>query len=507
MLDGTRVDPSAVKRVTHGMILEAASELRALDEDIDDEDRLEHELSMQLTTTTNFKHSSKQESKQTVTCSRSAIDGNLPDTGSELTHGSSVVLAGNMAAAVRRRRQLIANGGTEQGAHNRSIDRHESTIDLLDAALERSDGSSLLGDGAGAFMREGDVTSSLMGSASLYVDPVVAYAEECSSPQLDSGCSRNGADSHKHFSLSLVDCTNRNSILHPTASGSMGMDTSFEVDSRPRSANSFIRSSGGIHNEAALSTSSLLVQSSPRQRNSSRPTTAACETPRRAAFAVPFKVDIDASIAQPRKARHQQIEESDALDSIDLEDECGSSASGAGAVSLVHLDIVKRKILTGYHYSAMHGDLADEEDICLTHADRHKLMSSSAVRSDANSATTNMKNRQHVLQQLKGTATQSVALNPSITSQRSSLLSSVTPSSRYKSTASMKAGISLGFNLAGSLAAIDKWVEEVDDNDSDDEATNDDDDDQSQCAVESCEDNYSSSSCRQKSQLLYSFGT
>jgi hypothetical protein len=77
------------------------------------------------------------------------------------------------------------------------------------------------------------------------------------------------------------------------------------------------------------------------------------------------------------------------------------------------------------------------------------------------------------------------------------------------STASSKAGISLGFHLAGSLAAIDRWVEEVDEDGSDDDddgGDDDDDDDESQCAMESCEDTHVSSS-HLKSQLLYSFGT
>lgn len=545
MLDGTRVDPSAGKKVTHGMMLEAASELRAIDEDIDDEGRLEQELSMQLSTNNNnnnynFKHSSKHDMRQMVQSippSRRAADGALPDTGSELTHGSSVVLAGNMAAAVRRRRQLIASASNEQGGgvwDDRSADRQESTIELLDAALHRSDGSSsslLRDDSAGAFLREGDVTSSLMGSAELFVDSGIAYDDDCSSPQLDSGRSRQGTNSHKY--LPIADGLTRTSSLHPTSSAVASMDTSFEVDNHPRSASSFlVRVSG----ESAPSTGgALLSQQSPRQRNSSRPTTAvACETtPRRgaASFSVPFKVDIDASTAQPRKTTKQQqmqVEEADGLDSssiIDLEGEGRPTSS-----SLVHLDIVKRKILTGGHYhSMMHGDAADEEDICLTHADRHKLMSSSAaVRADANSATTNMKNRQHVLQQLKGTAYQHAPAQQQKPSSipmhhhqqhhhRGNPMQTPTPSSsRCNSTASSKAGISLGFNLAGSLAAIDKWVEEVDEDGSDDDDDDDDgggddndDDDQSQCAAESCEDPYgssSSSSSHLKNQLLYSFG-
>lgn len=550
MLDGTRVDPSAGKKVTHGMMLEAASELRAIDEDIDDEGRLEQELSMQLSTNNNnnnynFKHSSKHDMRQMVQSippSRRAADGALPDTGSELTHGSSVVLAGNMAAAVRRRRQLIASASNEQGGgvwDDRSADRQESTIELLDAALHRSDGSSsslLRDDSAGAFLREGDVTSSLMGSAELFVDSGIAYDDDCSSPQLDSGRSRQGTNSHKY--LPHADGLTRTSSLHSTSAASSAvasMDTSFEVDNHPRSTSSFLARVSG---ESAPSTGGALSsqQPSPRQRNSSRPTTAvACETtPRRgaASFSVPFKVGIDdASTAQPRKTmkqkqQQQQVEEADGLDSssiIDLEGE------GRPTSSLVHLDIVKRKILTGGHYHSMmhgHGDAADEEDICLTHADRHKLMSSSAaVRADANSATTNMKNRQHVLQQLKGTAYQIIPAQqqqqpssiPTHHHHRGNPMQTPTPSSsRCNSTASSKAGISLGFNLAGSLAAIDKWVEEVDEDGSDDDDDDDDgggddndDDDQSQCAAESCEDTYgssSSSSSHLKNQLLYSFG-
>ena len=42
MLDGKPVDPEASKKVNNGMILESAAELRILEEDLDDELRLEH---------------------------------------------------------------------------------------------------------------------------------------------------------------------------------------------------------------------------------------------------------------------------------------------------------------------------------------------------------------------------------------------------------------------------------------------------------------------------------
>lgn len=47
---------------------------------------------------------------------------------------------------------------------------------------------------------------------------------------------------------------------------------------------------------------------------------------------------------------------------------------------------------------------SETEDIAVTHAARHRLMATSSASGTANSVTSNLKSRQHILQQLKATA-------------------------------------------------------------------------------------------------------
>jgi hypothetical protein len=103
MLDGSLVDPNAQTKVTNGMILEAAASMKLIEEEMDDELRLE----MDCILTQDMKRlggSHLLPSPGGTLSPGQGYSGVVPDTGSELTHGSSVVLAGNMAAAMRKRR-------------------------------------------------------------------------------------------------------------------------------------------------------------------------------------------------------------------------------------------------------------------------------------------------------------------------------------------------------------------------------------------------------------------
>lgn len=155
-LDGDVVDRNAKNKVSNGMILEAASAMQLEQEELDDERRMEmafmsddmlvdtqplsvpaHELKLDNNNDGNNKGS---------VCS-------LPDNGSDLTHGSAVVLAGSMASAIRRRRNMsprAASGGSQQSIEDK---RHMSALETLDSAAVMSEN-----DDHDKFYGEGDVT-------------------------------------------------------------------------------------------------------------------------------------------------------------------------------------------------------------------------------------------------------------------------------------------------------------------------------------------------------------
>ena len=163
ILDNKVVDKTNASKVTHGMILDAAAALRLIREEWDDEQRLERCILESESGPNNQPHDS---SCQDIS------GGILPDTGSDLTHGSTVVLVGGMAAALRKRRVSGKDDVTETSA-----------LSLLDVALDKEGekhSSVLLSSppkptttartpskqstqGASHCFWEGDVTSLIMG--------------------------------------------------------------------------------------------------------------------------------------------------------------------------------------------------------------------------------------------------------------------------------------------------------------------------------------------------------
>ena len=157
-LDGSAVDPNASSNVSNVMVLEAASAMHMVSEEMDDERRFEmsimgatEPLSYMSVGTSIFADHGSLVGGSGMGHSCSAIDFGvmapivatssssssqhspnhsmhahsiIPDTGSLLTHGSTVVLAGNMAAAMRQRKRKeglqAAAGSGRRGDKNNS---------------------------------------------------------------------------------------------------------------------------------------------------------------------------------------------------------------------------------------------------------------------------------------------------------------------------------------------------------------------------------------------------
>lgn len=111
-LDGVKVDPQAQLQVTSAMVLEASAAMRAISEVMSDEKRALASASRGANSPTSPHTDFDTLSLKSHLSEGSAGGGGgggggggIPDTGSLLTHGSSVVLAGNMAAAMRQRKR------------------------------------------------------------------------------------------------------------------------------------------------------------------------------------------------------------------------------------------------------------------------------------------------------------------------------------------------------------------------------------------------------------------
>lgn len=173
ILDGETVSNEDRAKVTNAMILDASAAMNQIREDMEDEERLE--LCILDTNSTGIMLPKKQNSFSsqnfnnfstgTNVSSNSAV-GFEPDTGSELTHGSDVVLAGGVAAAMRRRR---ANK-IEASTGNPFVDTQNNVIETLDSMSSRhytSPSTSFDGPVSsasnGTFLQEGDLTLSVLG--------------------------------------------------------------------------------------------------------------------------------------------------------------------------------------------------------------------------------------------------------------------------------------------------------------------------------------------------------
>jgi hypothetical protein len=450
-LDGLPVDAAAQKKVSNGMVLEAAFALHMADEELDDERRFEQGL---LASAAHEAAASASASAATT------YRGTIPDTGSELTHGSAVVLAGNVAAAMRKRRNTAhvsepASGGT--------------TLEMLDQALLGGMSPAGAGEKANApYLGEGDVTAAVMGlmhpasqSVALALQTAGGDGAGAVPPPKTEGA------------YSPVENLGKSSARAAARAGSAAAaSASFDLESRDfgDGISGYLAgvSARGSRPKSAVPSSmrgSWVAAEgssgppSPRQRNSSRPQSAVTRGSERVAPSAPFKVEV--AVVKDRtpnvfhegnKAKagnkkgaprvEEDFDDNTGAKNDDDEDNVFSSFSSSspsatasasasssrfGTKSYIHKDLVRR----GYD-----DDDGDIEGIAVTREARQQLMSSSGRR---------------VAEGLNQKPIPSSAATGG-------------------STASARAGISLGFDLKGSLAAIDQWVGELDsDGDSSDD--------------------------------------
>jgi hypothetical protein len=171
-LDSILVDQNSKNTISNGMILEAASAMQLEQEELDDEKRMEMAiLGDEFNTAMGYLGNGDPVlSELPERIPQNRIPGSFPDTGSDLTHGSSVVLAGDsltpnhlisvgsMATAMRRRRQSTP---TED---KKSDSSDSSALDALDSALING-GITMKGRGD-HFYGEGDITSLVLSAES-----------------------------------------------------------------------------------------------------------------------------------------------------------------------------------------------------------------------------------------------------------------------------------------------------------------------------------------------------
>lgn len=167
VLDGAPIDITTRSKATNAMILDASAAMNQIREEIEDEERLE-----MCIMDTNDMYSAQRTAQSAVGnvsrdglgtggCNSPAV-GAVPDTGSELTHGSDVVLAGGVAAAMRKRRANKA-AATEGFANRNSYDSADS-----DDAKPKANAASTSGDAGGPsttgdYLQEGDLTMCVLG--------------------------------------------------------------------------------------------------------------------------------------------------------------------------------------------------------------------------------------------------------------------------------------------------------------------------------------------------------
>mmetsp|Transcript_30517 Transcript_30517/g.41989 ORF Transcript_30517/g.41989 Transcript_30517/m.41989 type:complete len:1121 (-) Transcript_30517:165-3527(-) len=162
LLDGKKLDRTT-NNVSNAMILEAASSMQLLEEEMEDENRLEACILGDVTVVNDFKGMNSP-----ITNNNYQNPSMIPDTGSELTHGSSVVLAGNVAAAMRKRRNKL--NGKDFLLGDEVADETESALDIIDSAAKypicqspsTKETKQLNKCFFTQFFKEGDISSTMM---------------------------------------------------------------------------------------------------------------------------------------------------------------------------------------------------------------------------------------------------------------------------------------------------------------------------------------------------------
>ena len=511
MLDGLPVDHDAQAKISNGMILEAAYAMSLQNEENDDEKRLEMMMFDNDTnndTTNNNTTTTNNSSSADSSMSHSRSTSTMLDTGSELTHGSNVALAGNMAAAIRKRRCKYTSSDDV------------STLDILDNALLSSSSLSSLSidrtqqkdkrkvppkedksDLATIpFFSEGDLTKQLnrnTTSNSMIIDTDDTTTTTTKSSLSPNMRSRSSNDVHHLYNTSdIIKFNGRDKMERPKSAApsylrSSTAPTQLE-DGRVRDT---VVNSLEFYPESPPPSSS---SSSPRQMNSSRPQSAVpgSRSHHHHHHQVPFRIAVDGSDITKLKtklniASKRSTSSSDAsppresyITNMKAHDDDHHQKIKSNS-SIIHRDIIIRN-----------EDDLEDEDIGVTHASRHRLMASSSSSSSRYRTTRGLVGGLDSPEITPRSASvdisniSSVECTPVIESTPKTPMSLVvdktpkTPASSSSAavtlsydlhrpnsaTMSSMAGVSLGFDLLGSLAAIDQWVEDMEsDSDNDDE--------------------------------------
>ena len=315
MLDGSPVDHNLAKKVSNGLLEEISSQLKIIQEEIDEESRLENDIyfnnstsfERNIFTSSNNSQMNNHHNKLSSQVNVSTNSELIPDTGSELTHGSAIVLAGNVAAAMRKRRN-----NNEKPVEGTQSKEFESALDVLDSALSVSNStkSEFPQTGSGSIketiaipsllLKEGDITDAVLGVNSptkkyqpksnqndLKLDLETEYlmspsVKTTGRPPLSSakpGTNGNTVVMFGDPETTLLSATRRPQSAfsgttiryfeRPSSSSSNpnNHSTTATTDRATENGNFSPRANGN-------NSSSNLIQPSPRQRNSSRPQSA-----------------------------------------------------------------------------------------------------------------------------------------------------------------------------------------------------------------------------------------
>lgn len=398
VLDEAVVEERMRGKASHGMILEAAAAMSLAREEMDDELRLESDIV-------------EGEKQYTESSNASAI----PDTGSDLTHGvgAGVVLVGGMAAALRRRR--TAGKDTE--------DESSALLTVLDSGLVTDlDGTSANG-GQGSTFCEGDVTAQLSNIKDFLIPGHQAMLERVKTAQARV----NTASGKPGTGPSSILARPMTSPFSPTP-----------LNRRPNTSGSMLRQNGEFSQELCTPP---------------RPMTAANGL----APSAPFKVTVDTTAAAARNTNSSIGKKSRAPIGVAVNIEVKSELS-----PVVRSGQSKSK---PRRRSGSDNDSSDSESYAITHAERHRLM---AVSSRVVESPEPEESTQAGL--YRGLAAVSAVTRAIPQSQRQEIFPvksqdekdldsppKLGAALRATSTASL-AGISLGFDLKGSLAAIEHWA-------------------------------------------------
>jgi hypothetical protein len=538
-LDGHAVDRQAASRVTNAMILEAASMINLAQEEKEDEERMEGFI---------------MDVSNAVSASNAGGDESfLGDTGSELTHGDNAVLAGNVAAAMRRRRMKsqLSNSTDSQNDLNeslvnpRNITRSSkesqssnleayqdlSTIAVLDSALRlgrRNGDAAAPGEDISCFM-EGDITLAVaahygvlqledIGASNGNFSPMVG-ALSATSPQVakrppsraskaviaksvDIGCDRsqdgkvrgetgplsnprpNSAVRKQHIEYNAsgrpVSRAGIDDLANVIDVATNSVNVSRNGGSRAGESKSNSRTSSfsdpGINrvinnDEFAPDMEAWMRVKSPYQHNSSRPQTSCnvlfgsllASSDQSINSAAPFMVAAEES-------DKKSLKQLSTMTTFDVGDNGGCAALFKGySKSIVHRDMVRP---SGKSSSSQveSSDEEDEVDCTVFKSSFARslfppLSNSGSLSGRPPSGSGSGSRPESRSGSRPGSASRPASGSRPGSALKSAKLSAVNNSGGSEAgteTTSALAGASLGFNLMGSLAAIDQWVEAMD---------------------------------------------